>query len=122
MELSKALLEAVGAENPEILHRAAKFLAALPAGEQTGTLSQRLFHAVNRLIQLNYHAHWEARRGFPTLTFEHCPYAQIISEQPYLCLLDLYLVEILSGVSARQTKKLESTRSGTLQCEFQLQV
>lgn len=122
LELNKALLEAVGSESPEILRQAAKILAALPSEEQTGALSQRLYHAVNRLNQLNYHAHWEARRGFPRLTFENCPYAQIIAEQPRLCLLDLFLVEILSGVSARQTKKLERSRSGTLQCEFHLQV
>jgi predicted ArsR family transcriptional regulator len=79
---------------------------------------QRFFQAIQFLNTMNYQARWEAHANAPHVIFSHCPYWQVIQENPQLCRLDAYLLEELLGEEASQAVKLELAPNGTRQCVF----
>lgn len=106
------------AERRDLLKR----IAARLAGERhtAGHLSQRLFLATRRLIELQYKARWEAHSAAPQVIFGHCPYAAILREHPELCQMDADLLETLLDAPAVQTAKLERDARGATYCKFQV--
>jgi predicted ArsR family transcriptional regulator len=71
-----------------------------------GTLSQRLFHAINRLNELNYQARWEAHQQSPRIILGNCPYNTIVDNHPEICQVDRYLLESLLNLPVEQNSKL----------------
>jgi predicted ArsR family transcriptional regulator len=94
-------------------------LAKRLAGE-TNNVSQpvarRLNIAVEKLNQMNYHAHWEAGSAGPRIIFGHCPYAAIIEKHPELCRMDKALLSEWMGQSAEQIFKIG--KDGSSVCVF----
>lgn len=85
-----------------------------------GNLSQRLYRAVEKLNELNYQAHWEARSPTPQLILGHCPYAAIIENHPEICKIDAAMLETLVDVPVRQTGKLDVDERGGKYCLFEI--
>lgn len=79
-------------------------------------IAKRLNLTVERLNQMNYHAHWEAGSAGPRLLFSHCPYAAIIEKHPELCKMDQSLLRELMGQPAEQIFK--TGRDGSTVCVF----
>ena len=77
---------------------------------------KRLNLVVEKLDQMNYHAHWEAGREGPRIIFGHCPYATIIEKHPELCKMDSALLTYMMGPSAEQLSKIGREKS--LACVF----
>jgi predicted ArsR family transcriptional regulator len=71
-----------------------------------GNLSQRLFHAINRLNELNYQARWEAHQQTPRIILGNCPYAAIVYNHPEICQIDKYLLESMLNLPVEQESKL----------------
>ena len=79
-------------------------------------LAKRLNLMVEKLNQMNYHAHWEAGSAGPRIVFGHCPYAAIIEKHPELCRMDKALLHALTGQPAAQTFKIGT--EGSSVCVF----
>ncbi len=77
----------------------------------TGHLGSKLTQVVQILDQMHYKARWEAHADAPHVYFHHCPYLQILPKHPELCLVDRYLLENLSGLTATQTARIGPARS-----------
>jgi predicted ArsR family transcriptional regulator len=103
-----------------ILKAVAKKMAGGENGFATLSIPRQLTHAVNRLNELHYQAHWEASSAGPKLILGHCPYSAIIKDHPELCTMDAYLVEAHVTVRADQTEKLQPSTKGLAFCAFQL--
>ena len=80
------------------------------------SLAKRLNLTVEKLNQMNYHAHWEAGSEGPRFIFGHCPYAAIISKHPELCSMDHALLKNLTGQSATQI--FRTGKEGSSVCVF----
>ncbi len=79
-------------------------------------LAKRLNLAIEKLNQMNYHAHWEAGSLGPRLVFDHCPYAAIIAKHPELCRMDEAMLKQWMGQSVTQAFK--AGREGSSVCVF----
>lgn len=125
-ELSAALLDELlagkgGLELRAALDRIARRLAgSIAEGELDGSLTQRLYHSMQRLNELGYQAHWEAHAEGPQVILGRCPYASLLSAHPELCRMDTALLEKLLKIQALQTAKLEVDRNGERFCMFAL--
>lgn len=123
--LKMHLDERSGEERSLALQQIARFLAASEehqtAAQQAhlpGSLTHRLYQAVQRLNQMGYQARWEAHSQAPRLLLGHCPYAAILPEHPELCQMDAHLLERLLGASVTQTKKRAQDSRGARYCLF----
>ena len=79
-------------------------------------LAKRLNLTVEKLNQMNYHAHWEAGSEGPRILFGHCPYAAILEKHPELCQMDQAMLKKLMGQSAKQIFKIG--KEGSSVCVF----
>ncbi len=82
--------------------------------------AQRFLAAVDALNRHAYEAHWEARLTAPQLIIDHCPYWQVIGEHPWLCQVDLHLLEALLGAPAQHTARLVADGKHGQRCIFQV--
>jgi predicted ArsR family transcriptional regulator len=113
--LSDALLTEAGANIR--METLAKHLA----GEATLTsqpLAKRLSGVVEKINQMNYHAHWEAGSEGPRIVLGHCPYAAILGKHPELCQMDEALLTEGMGQPARQISR--TGKEGSSVCVFVL--
>jgi predicted ArsR family transcriptional regulator len=111
--LSKALLAEAGSG---VLMEA---LAKRLAGESDFAdqpLARRLNLTVEKLNQMNYHAHWEAGSEGPRFIFSHCPYAVIVAKHPELCRMDAAMLSQWMGRPVTQIFK--AGREGSSICVF----
>lgn len=83
-------------------------------------LTQNLKLAVERLNELGYEAHWEARSGAPRVILGHCPYASILNEHPELCRLDAVLLETMLNVPVELIARQVADERGLRSCVFRL--
>lgn len=81
-------------------------------------LAKRLNLTIEKLNEMNYHAHWEAGSEGPRIVFAHCPYAAIIGKHPELCKMDESVLKELMGQPARQIFK--TGNEGSSVCVFVL--
>lgn len=79
-------------------------------------LAKRLNLSVDKLNEMNYHAHWEAGPAGPRMIFGHCPYAAIIAKHPELCAMDHAMLRELTGQTAAQLFK--TGQDGSTVCVF----
>ena len=79
-------------------------------------LAKRLSLTVEKLNQMNYHAHWEAGSEGPRIIFGHCPYAAILEKHPELCRMDQSMLQRMMGQSARQIFRMG--KEGSSVCVF----
>ena len=79
-------------------------------------LAKRLSLTVEKLNQMNYHAHWEAGSEGPRLIFSHCPYAAIIEKHPELCRMDEAMLGQWMGQPVTQVFK--AGKEGSSICVF----
>ncbi|HSL29840.1 MAG TPA: ArsR family transcriptional regulator [Anaerolineales bacterium] len=111
--LSEALLAAAGpGARMEVL-------AAHLAGDSNSAgqpLAKRLNLTVEKLNQMNYHAHWEAGSEGPRFVFGHCPYAAILGKHPELCGMDHALLKNLMGQPV--TQMFRTGKEGSSVCVF----
>lgn len=94
-------------------------LATHLAGESnfaSQPLAKRLNLTVEKLKQMNYHAHWEAGSEGPRIVFGHCPYATILEKHPELCSMDRALLNELTGQPAAQI--FQTGKDGSSVCVF----
>lgn len=82
------------------------------------SLTQRLYHAIQRFNEMKYQARWEARSTAPQIILGYCPYAAILSEHPELCKLDKYLLEEILEVPVQHTARLVRDKLGLTFCMF----
>jgi predicted ArsR family transcriptional regulator len=83
-----------------------------------GNLTQRLYQAIQRLNEMHYLAHWEARAEAPLIILGHCPYAPIIADHQELCRLDALLIEELLNIPVKQSACLVQDTNGSTYCMF----
>lgn len=83
-------------------------------------LTQRLYLAIRRLNELNYHARWEAQKENPKIILGNCPYSAIIHDHPEICLIDKFLIEGLLSTTATQETKLTRDNRGYATCVFSI--
>jgi|WetSurMetagenome_2_1015567.scaffolds.fasta_scaffold46153_2 predicted ArsR family transcriptional regulator len=88
--------------------------------DHKSTGSQRLGFVVQYLSKLDYQAVWEARLDHPIIYFRNCPYLDLAVKQPELCLVDLVLVEKLTGWKCKQTRRIRDDFSQISTCRFSL--
>ena len=110
--LSEALLAGAGARAIETV---AEQLAGEPA-PASQPLAKRLNLTVEKLNQMNYHAHWEAGAEGPRILFGHCPYRAILEKHPELCRMDQAMLRKLTGQFARQIFRIG--KDGSSVCVF----
>jgi predicted ArsR family transcriptional regulator len=79
-------------------------------------LAKRLNLTVEKLNQMNYHAHWEAGSEGPRLIFSHCPYAAVVGKHPELCAMDHALLKECLGRPVAQIFK--TGEEGSSVCVF----
>ncbi|HSL44710.1 MAG TPA: winged helix-turn-helix transcriptional regulator [Anaerolineales bacterium] len=79
-------------------------------------LAKRLNLTVEKLNQMNYHAHWEAGSEGPRIIFGHCPYAAVVGKHPELCAMDHAILRELIGQPAAQVFK--AGKDGSSVCVF----
>jgi predicted ArsR family transcriptional regulator len=79
-------------------------------------VAKRLNLTIEKLNQMNYHAHWEAGSAGPRILFGHCPYAAIIEKHPELCRMDELMLAKRMGQSGTQISKIG--KDGSSVCVF----
>ena len=79
-------------------------------------LAKRLNLTVEKLNEMNYHAHWEAGSEGPRMIFSHCPYAAIVERHPELCAMDRAMLRKLTEQDALQIFK--AGKDGSSVCVF----
>lgn len=79
-------------------------------------LAKRLNLTVEKLNQMNYHAHWEAGPQGPRMIFGHCPYAAILENHPELCRMDESILREWMGQPAVQI--FQAGKEGSSVCVF----
>ena len=89
-------------------------------GELNVPIMKRLTRSVDRLNELHYTAHWEARAGGPRLFLGNCPYASIISDHPELCQMDRLFLASTLVAEVTQISKLKISEKGLPFCVFQI--
>jgi predicted ArsR family transcriptional regulator len=121
-QMVSALLDEVNAEKndnarQQRLHNLAARLQRdeVDPGQST---TLRLNAAVQRLNQLHYQAHWEARATGPQVILGQCPYAAILPHHPELCQIDRYLIEDMGGRPVKQVEKIAAKPEGPHMCRF----
>ena len=111
--LSDALLTEAGSH----IHMEALGKHLAGASEFAGQpLAKRLNLTVEKLNEMNYHAHWEAGSEGPRMIFSHCPYAAIVERHPELCAMDRAILRQLTGQDALQIFKVG--KEGSSVCVF----
>lgn len=111
--LSEALLaEAGSAVRMDALAR--RLVGESSFGDQP--LAKRLNLTVEKLNQMNYHAHWEAGSEGPRVIFGHCPYAAIVGKHAELCAMDHAMLKELMKQPAAQIFK--TGKEGSSVCVF----
>lgn len=95
------------------------FPTTAPRGVESH-LSQRLNEVLQIINQRPYQARWEAHAAGPLVFFHNCPFAAIIRQHPELCQMDKLSLENLTGMIARQTKKIDLDGPGSSVCIFKL--
>lgn len=95
-----------------------KFQPSVQKEFTSGSLTQRLYTAIQLLNRMNYHARWEAHLEAPHIRLGHCPYFTVIHKHPELCKLDSILLRKLTGENVVQTEKLIETLRGLRYCAF----
>jgi predicted ArsR family transcriptional regulator len=90
------------------------------ASHSRGNLTQRLYIAIKRLNELNYHARWEAHPEAPKIILGNCPYSAIIDNHPKICLIDKSLIEGLLATTVTQEAKLTRDDRGYSSCLFSI--
>jgi len=88
--------------------------------QSKGNLTQRLYYAVNRLNELNYHARWEAHPDSPRIILGNCPYSLLIDSHPNLCLIDKYILEGLLNTTVSHEQKFAQDERGFSFCLFSI--
>jgi len=83
-------------------------------------LSQRLNEVIRTINRHPYQARWEAHAAGPLVSFHNCPFAAIIRQHPELCQVDRLSLEKLTGMSARQTQKIDLDGPASSVCIFKL--
>ncbi len=96
---------------------AQELCAALPPAGQGG-ITRRLALVVEHLRPLGYAPRWEARAEGPRVIFEHCPYAAVLAEHPFLCRVDEALLENRLGLKVSLLASLERNERGAPVCVF----
>ncbi len=111
--LSEALLTEAASDLP--METLAKCLAG-DADFTNQPLAKRLNLTVEKINQMNYHAHWEAGSEGPRLILGHCPYMAIIGRHPELCKMDEAMLKRWMGQPATQIFK--AGKEGSSVCVF----
>ncbi|MEJ5201465.1 MAG: helix-turn-helix domain-containing protein [Anaerolineales bacterium] len=80
---------------------------------------ERLANVVKILQQWDYQPGWEAHKDGPRIYLKSCPYASLVNKYPLLCNLDQYILEELTGFSAKMIRKIDF-RTPYTKCVFTL--
>ena len=99
--LSARLAESGPDNETKVWTAMARDIEGLPTEKRP--LPRRLAQTIQRLNQMNYQARWEAGPLGPRIFMANCPYAAIWKQFPGLCVMDLYLLERLTGLRLRQS-------------------
>ena len=114
------MIQAKAKQQPN-LQGLADQLFPVPAVSAVEThLSQRLNAVIQMINQRPYQARWEAHAVGPLVFFHNCPFAPIIRQHPELCQVDRLSLENLTGMAARQTRKIDLDGPTSSFCVFQL--
>lgn len=115
--LSGVLLDHFAAQGGSPSDLAAAFL---PVPETDAPVTHRLNQLVQTLNCHHYDARWEARAAGPQVIFANCPYAQIVSEHPELCQMDLNILELWSQLTVDQVARFNPQTKNPRHCVFRL--
>ena len=89
--------------------------------EFQGSLSQRLVEIAKKFESKQYAPAWEATAEGPQIHLHRCPFAEIIQENPELCLMDQAAMELILGKDVYQKRKLQKNAEGLPLCSFSLE-
>jgi predicted ArsR family transcriptional regulator len=96
----------------EILH---------PSPQRKVSPTKMLSQTIRLLAQDGYRPSWEASKKGPRVYFNSCPFGQNLLEKcPYLCQLDIHLLENLTGTSVQLIEKYTESKRMNPRCAFQL--
>lgn len=102
----------------EALAAIAKQLAGSTVSENQRLTSARFNQAVEVLNRQSYRARWEASPTGPRFLLRACPYAAIVPQHPEICLVDLHLLELLTGLALRQSARMTQSLESPPACVF----
>jgi predicted ArsR family transcriptional regulator len=121
--LAAALLENIRADRNAASRRTRLKNAALALRgnwEMPNGATQRLTTAAQRLTELNYQAHWEARAAGPQMILGRCPYAAILPDHPELCSMDTTLISAMTGGTVELVERFSGSLDGPKVCRFKI--
>ncbi len=108
-----------------LAERMAKIMTAAPELPVSSSYAPKnLTHRLNQLNHLlnyfHYQSRWEAHADGPRIILTHCPYLDVLTKHPELCLLDANLIKILLERPAEQLSQLSRDASGLPHCVFRI--
>ncbi len=125
--LSNVLLQSWGRARPVSTDTRAGVMAlAKGLRERMGPIddklaaTKRLEQLIERLNEAHYEARWEAGAQGPRVLFGRCPYAEIIDEHPFLCVMDQYLLGDVMNAEVEQLAKIQRKTGESSRCVFAL--
>ncbi|HBA92866.1 MAG: hypothetical protein A2X24_02030 [Chloroflexi bacterium GWB2_54_36] len=80
--------------------------------------AERLNNVIQIINQHPYQARWEAHASGPQVFFHNCPYAAVIRKHPELCQVDRHILQNLTGLTARQIRKIDLDGPTAPACVF----
>ncbi len=95
--LTRALLDYVREEGPQVVDEIARRMCAGFATPLRGTLRERLQQAMTILQGWHYTPRWEAHHQGPRILLAQCPFGPLAREYPELCTLDARLLTLMLG-------------------------
>ena len=108
------------AADASLAELAQRLIPADPLSSAETHAAQRLNKAIQIINQHPYQARWEAHASGPQVFFHNCPYAAVIRKHPELCQVDRQILQNLTGLAARQTRKIDLDGPTAVACVFVL--
>lgn len=97
---------------------ARQLILAQPPGDAETHAIGRLNNAIQSINQYPYQARWEVHASGPQVFFHNCPFAAIIRKHPELCQVDRQILQNLTGLPARQIRKIDLDGPTAPACVF----
>ncbi|RME82936.1 MAG: ArsR family transcriptional regulator [Caldilineae bacterium] len=91
--------------------------AQAPSGLTALPPCRRIEAAVGFLSSLGYMAEYEVSEGTALLHTCNCPYAQLASPHGELCLMDLHLIRLLTGLDPQRVAHITD---GDVRCSYRM--
>ena len=114
------MIQSNASADASLAELAQRLIPSRPLSAAETHATGRLNDAIQLINQHPYQARWEAHASGPQVFFHNCPFAAVIRKHPELCQMDRQILQNLTGLPARQIRKIDLDGPTAPACIFVL--